>query len=282
MWAIIAILGFVLFLICIPAFVYALKKKKKGGIALYAVMAGISYCILLFGGMQAVSDYKAAQAALENSPVATAEDSGIEVSGDQAAAAVDEPEVTAVASEESAEQVKEQELEPKLEPLADLPADTPDVLDEIISDEIPDEVEPEAELSDLPDQLTASGGIGDTLSVLKDEYGYNSGDEKQASFKRGSVTAAIHPPSNRAYKIEYGYVGGVAGALTAITDMIPADSVQLDMGVGTDKVMISYRSEMLSQAIQQGDFVASFNVTKVGNNKLASYINISLGTFTSP
>lgn len=265
MWAIIAILGFVLFLICIPAFVYALKKKKKGGIALYAVMAGISYCILLFGGMQAVSDYKTAQAAQEDNPVATAEDPGIEASGDQAAAAVDEP-----------------ELEPKLEPLADLPADTPDVLDEIISDEIPDEVEPEAELSDLPDQLTASGGIGDTLSVLKDEYGYNSGDEKQASFKRGSVTAAIHPPSNRAYKIEYGYVGGVAGALTAITDMIPADSVQLDMGVGTDKVMISYRSEMLSQAIQQGDFVASFNVTKVGDNKLASYINISLGTFTSP
>lgn len=277
MWAIIAILGFVLFLICIPAFVYALKKKKKGGIALYAVMAGISYCILLLGGMQAVSDYKTAQAAQEDNPVdpvATAEDPGSKVSVDQAAAA-NEQEVTTVASEQPAEQVKEPE------PIVDKPADTPDVPDEIISDEIPDEVEPEAELSDLPDQLTATGGIGDTLSVLKDEYGYNSGDDKQASFKRGSVTAAIHPPTNRAYKIEYGYVGDVAGALTAITDMIPADSVQLDMGVGTDKVMISYRSEMLSQAIQQSDFVASFNVTKVGDNKLASYINISLGTFTS-
>lgn len=263
MWAIIAILGFVLFLICIPAFVYALKKKKKGGIALYAVMAGISYCILLLGGMQAVSDYKTAQAAQEDNPVdpvATAEDPGSKVSVDQAAAAADEPESESMVAKQ---------------------ADTPDVPDEIISDEIPDEVEPEAELSDLPDQLTATGGIGDTLSVLKDEYGYNSGDDKQASFKRGSVTAAIHPPTNRAYKIEYGYVGDVAGALTAITDMIPADSVQLDMGVGTDKVMISYRSEMLSQAIQQSDFVASFNVTKVGDNKLASYINISLGTFTS-
>ncbi len=271
MWAIIAILGLVLFLICIPAFVFALKKKKKSGIALYAVMAGISYCILLFGGLEAVSEHKVAQAEAANPAADPAKE-------ESAASVAEEPgaSVTAAAAVENTAGAT-QDLE-EIKPTE--PENNPNVPDEIISDEIPDEVEPAGEDSSLPEQLTASGGIGDTLSVLEDEYGYNSGDEKQASFKRGSVIADLHPPTKRAYKIEYGYVGDVGGALTAISDMIPADAVQLDMGVGTDKVMISYRSEMLSQSIQQSDFVASFNVRKVGDDELASYISISPGTFT--
>ncbi|RCX20684.1 hypothetical protein DFP94_103416 [Fontibacillus phaseoli] len=272
MWAIIAILGLVLFLICIPAFVYALKKKKKGGIAVYAVMAGIGYCILLFGGLEAVSEHKAAQASEAKHTTGEAVE---ETKPTQSASKLSGAAKPAGIAEKSAE--KKAELESREAE----PENSPNMPDEIISDEIPDEVEPAGESSSLPEQLTASGGIGDTLSVLEDEFGYNSGDEKQASFKRGAVIAALHPPTKRAYKIEYGFVGDVAGALSAISDMIPADSVQLDMRVGNDKVMISYRSEMLSQGIQQSDFVASFNVSKVGNDKLASYISISPGTFTS-
>lgn len=284
MWAIIAVLGFVLFLICIPAFVYALKRKKKGGIAVYAVMAGISYCILLFGGLEAVSEHQAAKAEEAKNIAAVAEEEPAggmagEVSG-KTGQAESEAELSGAAKpDETAKPSAEKRAE--LDARTDEAGTNPDGPDEIIGDEIPDEEEPAGEPPSLPEQLTATGGIGDTLSVLEDEYGYNAGDENHASFKRGAVTADLHPPSKRAYQIEYGYVGDVAGALSAISDMIPADSVQLDMGVGEDKVMISYRSEMLSQAIQQGDFVASFNVTKVGDNKLASYINISLGSFSS-
>ncbi|WP_435924249.1 hypothetical protein [Paenibacillus sp. DYY-L-2] len=284
MWAIIAVLGFVLFLICIPAFVYALKRKKKGGIAVYAVMAGISYCILLFGGLEAVSEHQAAKAEEAKNIAAVAEEEPAggmagEVAG-KTGQAESEAELSGAAKpDETAKPSAEKKAE--LDARTDEAGTNPDGPDEIIGDEIPDEEEPAGEPPSLPEQLTATGGIGDTLSVLEDEYGYNAGDENHASFKRGAVTADLHPPSKRAYQIEYGYVGDVAGALSAISDMIPADSVQLDMGVGEDKVMISYRSEMLSQAIQQGDFVASFNVTKVGDNKLASYINISLGSFSS-
>ncbi|WP_410771585.1 hypothetical protein [Fontibacillus sp. BL9] len=287
MWTIIAILGLVLFLICIPAFVYALKKKKKGGIAMYAVLAGISYCILLFGGLEAVSEHKAALAGEAKPTTATAEEepAGNAIDNTEEEAA-EEAKPTQSASKPSGAAKPADTPEKSAEKMVELesrqadPENNPGVPDEIIGDEIPDEVEPAGESSSLPEQLTASGGIGDTLSVLEDEYGYNSGDEKQASFKRGEVIADMHPPTKRAYKIEYGFVGDVAGALSAISDMIPADSEQMDMGVGSDKVMISYRSEMLSQAIQQGDFVASFNVRKVGNDKLASYISISPGTFT--
>lgn len=284
MWATIAVLGFVLFLICIPAFIYALKRKKKGGIAVYAIMAGMSYCILLFGGLEAVSEHQAAKAEEAKNIAAVAEE---EPAGDAAGGMAGEVAEKAGQAESEAElsgvAKPGETAKPSAEKKAELDARTdeagtvPDGPDEIIGDEIPDE----EETPSLPEQLTATGGIGDTLSVLEDEYGYNAGDENHASFKRGAVTADLHPPTKRAYQIEYGYVGSVAGALSAISDMIPADSVQLDLGVGEDKVMISYRSEMLSQAIQQGDFVASFNVTKVGDDKLASYINISLGSFSS-
>lgn len=286
MWGIIAILGLILFLICIPSFVYALKRKKKGGIAVYAIMAGISYCILLFGGLEAISEYQAAKAEeAKITAVVAEEDQGGATADDMAGKVAEEaqPAESVTASDtaipnETAKQSAEKKSD--LDARTDEAGDNPNKPDEIISDEIPDEVEPAGKDPSLPEQLTASGGIGDTLSVLGEEYGYNAGDENHASFKRGALTADLHPPTKRAYQIEYGYVGDVGGALNAISDMIPADSVQLDMGVGKDKVMISYRSEMLSQAIQEGDFVASFNVTKVGKDKLASYINISLGSFT--
>lgn len=288
MWAMIAVLGFVLFLICIPAFVYALKRKKKGGIAVYAIMAGISYCILLFGGLEAVSEHQAAKAEEAKNIAAAAEEEPIgDAAGDMAGDVAEKAGQAEPGAEPSGVAKPDETAKPSAEKKAELDARTdeaeknPDGPDEIVGDEIPDEEETDGDSPALPEQLTASGGIGDTLSVLKDEYGYNAGDENHASFKRGAVTADLHPPTKRAYQIEYGYVGSVAGALSAISDMIPADSVQLDMGVGEDKVMISYRSEMLSQAIQQGDFVASFNVTKVGDDKLASYINISLGSFSS-
>lgn len=286
MWGIIAILGLILFLICIPSFVYALKRMKKGGIAVYAIMAGISYCILLFGGLEAISEYQAAKAEeAKIAAVVAEEDQGGASADDMAGKVAEEaqPAESATASDtampdETAKQSAEKKAD--LDARTDEAGDNHNRPDEIISDEISDEVEPAEKGPSLAEQLTASGGIGDTLSVLGEEYGYNSGDENHASFKRGALTADLHPPTKRAYQIEYGYVGDVGGALNAISDMIPADSVQLDMGVGKDKVMISYRSEMLSQAIQEGDFVASFNVTKVGKDKLASYINISLGSFT--
>ncbi|MCM3040877.1 hypothetical protein M3201_14325 [Paenibacillus motobuensis] len=288
MWAIIAILGLVLFLICIPSFVYALKRKKKGGIAIYAIMAGISYCILLFGGLEAISEYQAAKTEeAKNAAVIAEEDQEGATANDMAGKVAEEAqpmESTDELSDETipAETAKQSaEKKAELDTRPDEAGGSPNRPDEIISDEIPDEVEPPGKAPSLPEQLTASGGIGDTLSVLGEEYGYNAGDENHASFKRGALTADLHPPTKRAYQIEYGYVGDVGGALRAISDMIPADSVQLDMVVGKDKVMISYRSEMLSQTIQEGDFVASFNVTKVGKDKLASYINISLGSFTS-
>ncbi|WP_227011594.1 hypothetical protein [Paenibacillus lutimineralis] len=249
-------------------------------------MAGISYCILLFGGLEAISEYQAAKAEETKIAAVVAEEDPGGASADDMVVKVAEeaqPADSATASDtaipdETAKQSAEKKAD--LDARTDEAGDNPNRPDEIISDEIPDEVEPAGKGPSLPEQLTASGGIGDTLSVLGEEYGYNAGDENHASFKRGALTADLHPPTKRAYQIEYGYVGDVGGALNAISDMIPADSVQLDMGVGKDKVMISYRSEMLSQAIQEGDFVASFNVTKVGKDKLASYINISLGSFT--
>ncbi|MNO30478.1 hypothetical protein D3C76_204170 [compost metagenome] len=275
MWAIIAILGLALFIICIPALVFSIKGKKKGGTAVYIVLAGISYCIMLFGGLEAVKEYKALQ---KNAPIeAQAENPAVlklptEPSPAESVAAEEEQKNSGLEAEKPVESPLP-EIEAPDEVISD------EIPDEVISDEIPDQEEPPAVRSSIPEQITASGGIGDTLSVLKDEYGHNAGDDKQASFKRGVLTAQMLG-NGRAYKLDYRFAGTLGDAMLAVNDMIPSDSVQLDSAVTNDTVVFSYSSEMLNSIVEPGQFIAKFTYTRVGKVSIVSHISINLGSLT--
>lgn len=261
MWIMIAILGLVLFIICLPALIFSIKKKKRGASVLYIAFTGISYGIMLFAGLEAISGNPSGRTA--EPPVSVA----------QAQSELREEHDSANAPETSPASNKEDQPVPSAD--AASVHEEGNGPDEIISDEIPNQTEPEP----VPEQMTASGGIGDKLSVLEDKYGYNAGDETHASFKRGALEADILS-SGRVYKIEYGYLGSIADALNLISDMIPADSVQLDIATSSNMSVIAYHSDMLASVVQPGDFIAKIDIVGSGEMAMATRISINLGTLT--
>lgn len=113
--------------------------------------------------------------------------------------------------------------------------------------------------------------------VYKDEYGHNAGDDKQASFKRGILTADI-PGNSRAHRLNCGYAGTFGDAMLVVNDMIPSDSVQLNSSAGKEKMLSSYSSEMLNSILGLRGLIAGLTYTNVDGEAIVEHISIAPGS----
>ncbi|WP_442603166.1 hypothetical protein [Paenibacillus sp. KN14-4R] len=187
-------------------------------------------------------------------------------------------------SKQQGNQTMTSSVTPKAKPTPDttptpVTQDKPSVTPEVPSKEGSKEQEskPEQPSGNKPtsNQMTAAGGLGDTLAVFEDKYGANAGNKANANFKNGTLKATFLD-NGRAISMDYAFAGTIDEAKGYVNSHIPSDAVIVKQKEAGNNTLIQYQSKLLSSVVSHSDFVVVF----VKSNNKVNAISISLGSIS--